>query len=332
MIPLIQIAPVRRKGKPNQINGGTVTGWMTDLAGAVGDRPFLLDVVRRGPSTPVQLSSRKVPLLARVHEQARKRGLRFVPVLGVSDVSARPVAMVAAAVSEDGRGCALRVELDAVIASGDEQVARLVALTEAVGAPVECTDVILDLGYMDPDAEYEVDDIKQAVDEVAGAGAWRSLVLVGSSMPRSLGGGLVPEGSITGLPRKEWALWRELADAAPIRLPAFGDYAIQNPLPPAEPQKGSSMRRNIRYTVRDETLVARAVGAYHESDNQQYRELCERLIERDEFEGPTYTWGDRCIRDCAKGHLDPGDQNLWRGLGTSHHLRVVVDQLKQLKA
>jgi Beta protein len=51
MIPLIQIAPVRRKGKPNQINGGTVTGWMTDLAGAVGDRPFLLDVVRRGPST-----------------------------------------------------------------------------------------------------------------------------------------------------------------------------------------------------------------------------------------------------------------------------------------
>ena len=87
------------------------------------------------------------------------------------------------------------------------------------------------------------------------------------------------------------------------------------------------MRANIRYTVEQLTLIARGQGPVVQAGREQYRELCQMLIEREEFAGRDFSWGDAIIDDCANGLREPGAQALWRGAGTSHHLRFTAGQV-----
>lgn len=64
---------------------------------------------------------------------------------------------------------------------------------------------------------------------------------------------------------------------------------------------------------------------------EQYRDLCQQLVRSDSFSGADYTWGDSVIDGCARGTIAPGAQEMWRGVGTSHHLRFVIGQLQQLQ-
>ena len=116
-------------------------------------------------------------------------------------------------------------------------------------------------------------------------------------------------------------------DASAIRA-----AAVQNPEPPLEDQPtGPGQRANIRYTTDDATLVPRAVGAVIQEGAEQYRQLCRLLVAQPEFAGRDFTWGDHQIAECADGIGEPGWQNQWRGAGTSHHLRHVVEQLAEVQ-
>ncbi len=148
--------------------------------------------------------------------------------------------------------------------------------------------------------------------------------MLGTSMPTMMS--CVAEGTVGSVPRKEWELWSQLQQCELERMPTFGDYAIQNPHPPHD-GGGPGMRANIRYTANGDTLVARGRGPFYEEGNEQYRRLCEQLVARAEFAGREFSWGDGVIDDCAAGAVEPGGQRVWRGAGTSHHIRTVSEQL-----
>jgi hypothetical protein len=138
----------------------------------------------------------------------------------------------------------------------------------------------------------------------------------------------IDEGTLGSLPRREWSLWLQLAQFDLPRMPSFGDYGIQHPRPP-QADGGPGMRANIRYTADADTLVVRGHGPVVQEGNAQYRHLCQQLVERAEFAGSDYSWGDEVIEACARGTVAPGAQNVWRGAGTSHHLQLVTEQLRQ---
>jgi hypothetical protein len=186
---------------------------------------------------------------------------------------------------------------------------------------------MIDLEYLDPDDDYDADSLATSINEMSSVGAWRSIVVLGTTMPKTLSS--IEEGTLGILPRREWALWTELHKSKVGRKPAFGDYAIQHPRPPDG--GGPGMRANIRYTVAAHTLIARGRGSVLQEGNEQYRELCQKIVARPEYSGRLYTWGDKVIDDCAKSAIEPGSQSLWRGVGTSHHLRFITDQLRLLR-
>jgi hypothetical protein len=194
----------------------------------------------------------------------------------------------------------------------------------ALGHEAGDADLIVDLEYIDPDDELDPDGIAASLRQMLNVGPWRSIVLLGTSTPAMMS--CVEEGTVGSIPRKEWELWSQLRQCDLERMPTFGDYAIQNPHPPHDPG-GPGMRANIRYTANGETLVARGRGPFYEEGNAQYRDLCEKLVARAEFAGRDFSWGDGVIDDCAQGEEEPGGQRVWRGAGTSHHLRVVTEQL-----
>lgn len=323
--PLVHV--VGPKPRPKPLRKPTVQAWVKKVASAVGDHAFYLDVLRLNPSAPVATPKGNVAVLQQIFAAARRRRLRFIPVIWVGESSNTHRALVADAALEDGQGVALRYRIRTVLPPAGTTPPRYLAdHVEPLLRQGSDVDLLIDLRYIGPDDELHVADLAALVNELVDVAPWRGVAIFGTSMPSILS--CIDEGSVGSLPRREWDLWLKLADCDLTRVPAFGDYAIQNPDPPSA--TGLGMRANIRYTANGLTLIARGHGPFHQEGKPQYRELCQQLVMRGEFCGSDYSWGDALIADCARGAISPGAQNVWRGAGTSHHLRLVTDQLRQL--
>jgi hypothetical protein len=237
--------------------------------------------------------------------------------------------MVSDAVLEDGQGAALRYRfLRSAVPAGKTRAEILIDLLTRLTVDVSRSDLLLDLEYLDPDDILDAQAIARSIAEMEAVGPWRSVVILGSTIPKMLT--CIEEGTVGSLERREWNLWTELGRCSLSRLPAFGDYVVQHPRPPSG--GGPGMRANIRYTTAAATLVARGEGSVLEEGSEQYRDLCKQLVSRTEYSGQAYSWGDGVIYDCATGAIEPGSQSLWRGAGTSHHLRFVTDQIRRRRA
>ena len=223
------------------------------------------------------------------------------------------------------RGVALRVPFLRILPAASDGFRSTVERTlERLDVAPESVDLLLDLEYLASD--IPAGDIAPLVRELAEMFAWRNAVLIGTSIPATLGS--VKANTVGCLPRQEWQLWRELTTTFGIRL-SFGDYCVQHPKPPQE-QTGPGMYANIRYTIEHGTLVARGWGPLVKTGKEEYVRLCDKIANDDRFAGEPYSWGDKLIAQCARGEIDPGAQAMWRGAGTSHHLVAVTNQLAQL--
>jgi len=327
MTPLVHlVGPLKKRTQPYPAS--TIREWVKRLAQAVGSHPVYLDLLRLDPSFPVETSGGNVPVLRQIHAAARKRGLAFVPVVEVGKSKKSHIDIVADTAAQDGQGVALRYRFMSVaIPAGTTRAALLNELLAKLSCDISKADLLLDLAFLDPDEDFDPKSVAASIKEMEAVGKWRSVVLLGTSIPKMMS--CVAEGSVGSLPRREWELWTQLEGCGLDRMPTFGDYAIQHPHPPLEETGGSSMRANIRYTAEAETFVARGVGPVSQEGNDQYRDLCAQLVGLEQFADPSYTWGDGIISGCAKGKIAPGSQNLWRGAGTSHHLRFVTDQIRE---
>jgi hypothetical protein len=327
LTPLMQIVGPKHPGPT--ISSDSVREWIKKVAEAVGQHPLFLDAVRLRPNYPVAVSNGTAPALTRMYWNARRRGLQFVPVAWVGTHTDAHLRLIADAVDEDDRGVALRYPVRAlVLPPRMSQKTYLSRVLDAVRTDVSSADLLIDLDFMDDDVEIAPEDLGRQIEGALAVGKWRSVVLLGTSMPSMLS--CVPEGTMRMHPRHEWEVWRALSTVKLSRRPSFGDYAVQHSQPPHD-DGGPGMRANIRYTVAKGTLVARGHGSVLQEGNEQYQWLCQRLVASNEFSGGNYTWGDGVIADCARGDLDPGAQRMWRGAGTSHHLRFVTDQLQRLR-
>jgi hypothetical protein len=329
MTPLVTI--VGRRTPPDPLTGTSVADWIKRLAQAVGTNPFYLDIARLRATHRVAGKKGEKPVLAAIYTEARKRNMRFIPVIRVGESSKSHIELVSDAALEDGLGVAFRYCLRRFVPpAGMTRQTFLESQIVAARTTTEESDLIVDLEYLDEDDEINPDDIAAALADMCAAGTWRSLVLIGTSIPTMMS--CVPEGTVGSIPRREWNLWIELQKRDLTRVPAFGDYAIQHPHPPQDASGGNTMRANVRYTIADETLVARGRGPVTQQGNEQYQDLCEQLVARSEFSGSEYSWGDAVIEKCASGRQEPGSQSTWRGAGTSHHVQLITDRLRELEA
>jgi hypothetical protein len=333
LTPLIEVLGPRTPGT-EPFTRSRIDGWAKRLAAAVAGHTIYLDRLRLSPNHPADSRNGTLPVLNAVHDAARRRGVVFVPVLHLTDVPAT-VRQVADCAGRDGRGIALRVPLLGTASPDGRSLATVVKEALAgVGVEVTGADLLLDLRQILEDAEIDIEDLAPMIDDLSAIGGWRNVVLLGTTMPRSLGGGVVEAGTVGRLARKEWLLWRGLRASRMSRSPTYGDYAVQHPEPPldmAEGQVPHGIRAAIRYTHESETIIPRAKEPRRIEGREQYRQLCSILVAQPEFSGRSYTWGDEQVASCADGSCEPGWEDHWRAAGTSHHLRFVVDQLAAIR-
>ncbi|MGH3260918.1 MAG: beta family protein, partial [Trebonia sp.] len=276
LTPLMEVLGPKAPGT-EPFTRSRIDGWAKRMAAAVGNHTIYLDWLRMSPNHPANSRSGSMPVLTAIHDAVRRRGVVFVPVLHLSDVPAT-VRQVADCAGQDGRGVALRVPLLGTVSPDGRSMATIVKeALDFVQVDITGADLLLDLRQIPEDAEIDAEDLVPLIEDLATTGQWRNVVLLGTTMPRSLGGGVVVAGTVGRLPRKEWLLWRAVRGSRISRVPTFGDYAVQHPEPPldvAEGQVPHGIRAAIRYTHETETVIPRAKEPRRIEGREQYRQLC----------------------------------------------------------
>lgn len=297
------------------------------LQRACGAAPFYLDLPWFGEQEEV--SGGKTALEA------------ILTALATTDASPIPVvyrnsspgllAAAAAYAATNGRGVCVRLlvedfEDDIDL---DTEVDRLLSIVAPDNAPV---DVLIDLEDLGGKAGTATLVARSVFSMLPHRARWRRMILAAASFPEDLSD--VSAATVVNLPRLEWDLWKVL-QKRPSSLPRpdliFADYAMAHPVGKSLDPRTMRMSANIRYTTQDDWLVikGRNVKQYGFS---QYFELCRLLVERPEYSGRTYSWGDGYISDCADATQGPGNATTWRKVGVNHHITLVTRGIASLRA
>jgi hypothetical protein len=323
-MPLVQLPPKDRRDLPQQTKDPL--DWIRELAAAAGDHALYLDC------TGVALRSRRqVRTTASeadtLYGHALSVGLRFAPVYTIGQPDTRLVIRnVSASVP---LGVAVRFRPLGLAAVGSRSVTTVAAdELGSLGIALDKADLILDLGYLDPDSTVAETGISTLLEELTRLGGWRSVTIAATSVPESVSE-FVNEGSINAIRRQEWFLWQRLVTQGWPDL-RFGDYGIQNCLPP-DPGSAPRMVASVRYTTEGHMYVSRGRGEVQRMSptqkDQEYRDLAQRLFLHPPFLGRECCLGERFIEDCADGRKNVRSQQVWRGWGTLHHVVLTARQV-----
>lgn len=155
---------------------------------------------------------------------------------------------------------------------------------------------------------------------------WRTFTVIGTSFPPHMG---EIQTNLEVIPRNEWALYKLVAVAlakAGVRIPTFGDYAINYPDMLPKDMRLLKPSATIRYAIDDAWLIVKGRNV-RDHKFGQYRALAKSVVGHASFLGTTFSSGGKYISGCANGTESTGNLSTWRWVGTNHHLEKVVQDL-----
>lgn len=264
-----------------------------------------------------------------VFERAAAEGIVFTPVTGLTRT-----ADVAAALADRKRGVALRLTRDEL--ENSVLTHELPAFLVRHRIDPEETDLILDLGAVDDMISEGISALSAAFLEAVGEHSrWRTFTISASAFPVSMR--IVDRSSHKMVERSEWVSWRDSLHARRgdlKRLPTFSDCCIQHPrgVEGFDP-KTMQVSASIRYTWRDWWLLIKGESTRKTLPSIQFPTLAAQLARgahRTHFYGPDHCAGCRQIQASADNEPALGSPEVWRRLGTIHHITAAAEQIAGL--
>lgn len=313
VIPLFDILPHRTK---------TIREHADDqakrLSRAWGPRPFFLDTQHVGTQSASA---------ARDHESVframQSRGCEAVAVTSLTRSPQFQQAVKNAVQSTDA-GILIRLSISD-FSDVSQLAAALAGLVRFMTLQRSDVDIMIDYCAVDsPDIVTQL--MRSHINCLPNPNDWRSLTVVAGCFPpsiKSLGGGRWHR-----IRRAEWAGWcAGLSGPSPLaRRPFYGDYGIRDPGVPPEFGMASA---NLRYTVDGDYLVQ--IGSLLKNGGaQEMHAMCQSLIRRTEYRGPTFSAGDAAIAVTATSSDSSGGPQQWVQWCMNHHFESVVEELVQL--
>lgn len=264
-----------------------------------------------------------------VFQRAEEAGIKFVPVTGLSRTVDLP-----AALEHRAHGIALRLTRDEFENGGLTAAIHRFLAVHALTP--EHVDLIIDLGAVNDLIPAGIMSLTDAfLVSVPDHTRWRTFTISACTFPESMGG--IASHSHKLVERSEWIAWRDGLHArrnSMTRLPVFSDCVIQHPkgvegFNPLIMQVSAS----VRYTLPDEWLLIKGESTRQSPPSVQFPKLAKQLVYghlRHHFAGPTHCDGCRSIKDAADDAPKLGSAEIWRRLGTIHHITTVMEQLGAL--
>jgi hypothetical protein len=322
--PLIEVPEIGfdfEKGTPAK----SVDDHLAPFAKRVGDkwkgRQCFVDMKLIKPSE--QMADDQHPA-AFIFDELRSQKCLATPVTGLGRDRSYQTAVRDAAAT-DQRGVCLRVSVEQAHRSSLKN--SVDALLNDIGLEIAKCDLVLDLGapnFVPVDGFAKL--IGKIIQNLPYLSRWRTFTLIATSFPQSMAG--IARGSAI-VPRFEWQLYKRLAkilNDSGVRLPTFGDYAINHPDVLTLDMRLVKPFATIRYTTDDSWLIVRGSNV-RDNGYAQYRDLCQTLTRSPQCLAGEFSNGDKYIADCAAGEASTGNLTTWRKVGTNHHLEKVVSDI-----
>jgi hypothetical protein len=197
-------------------------------------------------------------------------------------------------------------------------------------------DLIADLGPVEDMIVAGVAALTNAfLSEVPAHNEWRTFTVAACAFPLSMG--IVGRHSHDEIERTEWRAWKDYlhADRSRLsRLPTFSDCAIQHPsgVEGFDPRI-MPVSATVRYSQANDWLLVKGESTRAVPPSVQFPQLATRLVYgqlRSHFAGPTHCAGCSGMKQAADGAERFGSAEVWRRLGTIHHMATVIDGLAAL--
>jgi len=253
-------------------------------------------------------------------EELRKYKCNAIPVISLARTE-NFVSRVKQVIADDQKGVAVRVTLQQLM-EGNVNF-RLDAIFNYVGASYEDIDLIIDLENPDQFEPYPAFSkaIVGLISKISHIKKFRSFAIIATSLKLSAikkpGGELI---------RHEWNLYKQLsADLKDIRIPSFGDYAIETPAFSELDMRQIKPSGKIVYAGDNVWYVPKG-GAFR-GNEAQMKKHCQSIVDSSHWCGEKYSHGDQRIMDTLTGAEGSGNLSTWKQVGVSHHFVKVVEQL-----
>ncbi|WP_029889816.1 beta family protein [Polycyclovorans algicola] len=280
---------------------------------ALIDSTYLLDECGR---------ERIAEWLPQMFSQARKAGVRAIPMAGLSDLGAIEAAAFRAAISSDHTlKFAISVSSDDMVGPSFQTDLKA-ALTRLDLAEHDCA-VIADFHAADfSDPELVAPIINGTLELLQDLGLWQHVIFQGTHYPENNPAG---HDAVFLWPRNEWIAWKRAVNFDPSTAAniMFGDYAADC-AKIAFGGSGGAPIKHYRYTTQDDWLVVR--GPKDGKNKAAMQRVCQKILVSGKFDGPSFSTADAYIHRTAMNQDGPGNPTTWRQVNTTHHItRVVVD-------
>ena len=204
------------------------------------------------------------------------------------------------------------------------QIAPLVAAATKEGLTKKRLHLVLDQYSIvrgDPKAIFTT--VRPHIDAALSIGCG-SVTLAGGSFPVDLIG--YKQGA-HDIPRVQWRIWEMAKAKRDYEKLLYSDYAVTNPgpLPDLDPRQVNPSVA-IRYAADGFWRLYKA-GGFKRGAPNQYRGLCNLLLLDKIYSSATFSYGDQCYDEAARGSKGNGNPSSWRRDATSHHLVFTKSQL-----
>lgn len=253
-------------------------------------------------------------------------GLKVIPVSGFYDKGVSNQAKISEAVQAFGNGVAIRL-----FRKDFEKQSHLRAiptLLEMLKTDIGHADLLVDLELVSADSHL-VDSLITRIPQV---NDWRNVTIIAGSFPLDLRH--LKANDVYELDRYEFKLWnnhlRSLMQSRCGRTPSFGDYTIQHPFY-NEPVKTPHVSASIRYYTPESWTVFRGewIGKKSGAGCGQYPAEAKLLMERPEYAGEDFSFGDKFIAEKARNGSDhPGGPTQWLLAGINHHITLTAKTIE----
>jgi len=263
-----------------------------------------------------------------VFRSARARRLCLIPVVGLL-TGEDFLNACAEVIRQDRLGVCIRVQQEDFVDFAELE-SELRRVLDVLQASAEDADLLLDLKAITSEARrLSPPSVVGLINRIPNLPRWRTFTMAATSFPENLIG--LPPSDCSIVPRLEWNLWHDVfrSRSALSRMPTFGDYAISHPEPPEVDPRIMRPSASVRYTINTSWLVLKARNL-RDHGYEQFHDICRELVQRTEYCGRGFSWGDWYIDDCAQELVGAGNLTTWRKVGTSHHLAFVLYQLASL--
>jgi hypothetical protein len=318
LTPLIEIPPdsVEKALKKKTSLAEFASQLRVQILDCWGRQPAFLDISHLTARVD---PNQRFAFTEQFYKQANAIGLSPLPVVGLGGAS--PASTHNRITSFESSMC-LRVGRGDLVSGGlTRKISNWISIHETDASKVH---LVLDLRILDSSDQGYL----QFYSNIPLLDEWNTVTIVGGSFPKDLQEFPVGEHL---LPRTEWDYWKQLVRGRLVRTPTFGDYATLHPYLQT-PFPGMNVSASIRYTTDDHWLVMRGEGLLNKdgAGHAQYPANAQMLIERPEFCGRDFSFGDNYIYERPVKSDQPGIPMNWVTVGVNHHLTFVVRQIERL--